>query len=178
VEVVDAALATVLGRDADTLRDRRVFPHGVVQARRVSIDGPSGEILVEDARDGWRLVVPREGRVDTDALVALLKTLHALRVVSYVARPLVGAGETGLAKPTLTCTLQTWDEERTTLRVGGAVEANPRRVYADSTGQTGLLALQRSDLQGLYVRADELLEQQPAAEGEAKPERETRVDEE
>jgi hypothetical protein len=176
VDVVDAAVAAVLARKADTLRDRRVFPHGVLQARRVMIDGPNGEILLEDARDGWRLVKPSEAPVGTEALVELLKAMHELRVVSYVSLPLTGGGTTGLDRPTLTCTLETWDDQTTTLLVGGPAPGRGRLLYGSWAGGGTVFTIESVHLRGLSVRPDDLLERKPDATRDAKPDLETKAD--
>jgi len=156
VEVVDVAAATALRRDPDTYRDRRVFHQGVVQARKVRIDGPNGKLSLEDVRDHWKTIEPREGRVDSDALVKLLKAMHELRVVTFPSS--IGPGKTGLGHPILTCTLETWDNESTTLHAGGPVEGNLNRVYAMWANEATVFTLEWSDLRDIRVEPDSLCE--------------------
>ncbi len=160
VEVVDVAVANAVGRSAEELRDRRIFRQGVLQARRVSIDGPHGPIVIEDSRDHWRMVEPRKGRVGSDALIELLKTVHELRVLRFVPLGEADFGGGGAGRSPLQCTLETWDNETTTLRIEGPVARNLRRVYATSTDGPGVFTLAWHSLLGLRVAPGDLLEGQ------------------
>jgi len=153
VVVIDATVAATLGKSADALRDRRVFRQGVLQAKRVSILGPHGSIVIEDARDHWRMVEPRQGRVDSEALIGLLKAIHEVRIVRFVPSEKVAQGPSPLK-----CTLETWDNENTTLVVWGPVPESLERVYASGPPEAGLFTLAWDDLAGLRVAPDALLE--------------------
>ena len=76
----DGSLYTVLARDAETLRDKRLFPVEAETITRVEIDQPGGGLALVRMDDAWRVLRPIADAASASACASLTRALTALEV--------------------------------------------------------------------------------------------------
>lgn len=158
VLTVATNLLAELPSDVTALRDRRLFLGFPGEAARVDLKRRDGLLqLARDASSVWRIRKPFTGRAAYDAVQGLLDGLYAARAVDFVADSFAAASLYGLDEPAAQITLvgdARYGEQ--VLLLGKPVEGRPDQVYATVQGTEAVLAVDRSLLTTVAVKADDL----------------------
>ena len=80
VVFADGSVYSVLARDAESLRDRRLFPVEATAITRIEIDQPGGGLGLVRTDDAWRVLRPIADAASASACASLARALTAFEV--------------------------------------------------------------------------------------------------
>jgi hypothetical protein len=115
INVVDDSLEPLVSRSALAYRGKRLFDFKQTEVAKITIDNPTGKIVLEQSAGTWRLSSPVKAEVDSGKVEKLAEDLGKLEAVEYVNQtPKQDELESqyGLGKPALLVRIEFRDKSK------------------------------------------------------------------
>ncbi|MFQ5477043.1 MAG: DUF4340 domain-containing protein [Candidatus Binatia bacterium] len=127
------------------LREKRLFAVDTRNAVGMSLEGSSGNFVLERAGDDWLISSPVSERADADLVRNLLASLGGIRALAFIDDGDIDEEAFGLTEPSLRVTVRLGDGTQAGFALGGA---------ASDQASEGLYLQRQSDGQVATVAQD------------------------
>jgi Domain of unknown function (DUF4340) len=162
VAVVSAPIGDLVGKDLFGLRDKTLLSFDAWKIKKLTLERPSGTVVLSKLADGWKLDVPVEAPADGPTVTDLLSAIERLRAQAFASES-PGKDDLrrfGLEPPSARVRLlqDGWDVEKT-IEFGKTEEGKryARVVGRDPVLQVSSDVTEKIDTRVLDLRRKDLL---------------------
>ena len=159
---VSSTLAEALDKPLDDFRDKKLFDFGFTDPAAIQVRDGDTRLNVEKKDDKWILSSDGDRELASEKVQALLDDLRALRAESFPSDDAADQGQYGLTNPAIEAEVIQADDggtEKVILSSPGE-----EKVYGARVGQPTTYELEKSDVEDVRKRIQELTKQEEPSE--------------